>query len=137
MLHTCGYWKGVFMELESLTRLQNFTQEMPVEPESFKVLDIDLATGLAKLDELIDQRKADAVALRYRNTPLVWLEPQACAEPLRWLYVRNMLVQRFSYDFLNLLPDDHVSLLNMRPESRLHIFSGPVASSTAALSDKS
>jgi GT2 family glycosyltransferase len=140
ILHSCGYWKGVFSELGSSAELQKFTQEMPNRPESYRVLEIDLApgsSGFVRLDQLIDLNQTDAIAVHYHDTPVGWLEPQAGAEPLRWPHIRHALIHHFSYDLLNSLPDRSVSLLSTAPAGYIFDVSGPAGLSLAVSSEKS
>lgn len=102
-LHSLAYWNGVVAELGSMEQWECFVQEMPLRAESVAEFEINVETDLPFLSALLKDNPADALRLRFDDTPLGRILPIAGAESLRPAHVHQALVHRFGHNYLTAL----------------------------------
>jgi len=100
---SCAYWRGVLCELGSYAEMVRFMNDMPLTPSNFVELELDLASDLKRMDAILEDRPADAVAIRYGARPIGWMEPEPGSERLRPTHVRHAVANRWGYDYLSAL----------------------------------
>jgi GT2 family glycosyltransferase len=108
-LHMRGYsyWRGVRSEVGSLAEWERMVKEVTSEPPAVREVEIDVATDLPRIEELLEAA-ADAAVVRYREMTLGRIPPVPGAEPLRAAHVREELIQHFGGALLGLLMLDHL-----------------------------
>jgi GT2 family glycosyltransferase len=94
VLHAYAYWRGVRTELGSLAAYRQLAQDAPLEPPNVYEIEIDLATDLERLDEILAPG-VDALRMRFGAKPLGRIAPTIGAEALRPEHVRMELATRF------------------------------------------
>jgi GT2 family glycosyltransferase len=101
-----SYWSGVRDELATLSQLQRFVQDLPLEPTQASEIEIDLSLGLNEATRLLDEVAVDGVRLRWGQRPIGRIAPVAGAEPLRGRHLREMLPVRFTRILALAIADD-------------------------------
>lgn len=104
-----AYWRGVHDALGSLAAWERLYQDAPLVPEHPREIDLDLAVDFGRLEEIFEERHADAVRLYCNGTPLGRIWPAAGGERLSGGYVRQVAVARFSAVLLGLIIDSHLN----------------------------
>lgn len=97
----CAYWRGVLCELGGHAEMARFMNDMPLTPSDFVELELDLARDLKRMDEILEDRPADAVAIRFGARPIGWMEPVPGSERLRPTHVRHAVANWWGYDYLS------------------------------------
>jgi GT2 family glycosyltransferase len=100
---TCAYWRGVLCELGSYAEMVRFMNDMPLTPSNFVEMELDLARDRKRMDAILEDRPADAVAIRYGARPIGWMEPVPGSERLRPAHVRHAVANRWGYEYLSAL----------------------------------
>ena len=100
---TCAYWRGVLSELGSHAEMTRFMNDMPLPPSNHVELELDLSRDLKRMDAILEDGRADAVAIRYGARPIGWMEPVPGSERLRPAHVRHAMANWWGYDYLSAL----------------------------------
>lgn len=97
------YWSGVQSALGSRAAWDQLEQSVPDGPTEPTEIDIDVATDLPRLDEILSETPADAVRLRFHKDVIGRIAPVAGAESLRPVHVRAELIRNHGKTLLGLL----------------------------------
>jgi GT2 family glycosyltransferase len=103
-----AYWRGVHAALGSLAAYVRLYQDAPLIPESHHAVEIDIATDLGRLDQILAERSADSALLFCLGTPLGRIWPVVGGERLSGPHVREIVVARFPAVLLGLIVQSHL-----------------------------
>jgi hypothetical protein len=117
-----AYWRGVHAALGSLAAYVRLYQDAPLIPESHHEVEIDIATDLGQLDQILADRSADSALLFCRGTPLGRIWPAVGGERLSGPHVRETVMARFPAVLLGLIVQSHLE--------RHAVAAGPVSGGT-------
>ena len=115
------YWRGVIEELPTVQEIAAFLSPVPLPPgHDFATSELDLAQGMAKAEERLDQERPAAARIRYGPHYVGWIPPQAGAELLRGAHLRPYLRNQLAVPLLEALSEADVLPEPMTVEE-LHI----------------
>jgi len=102
------YWTGVRSALGSRAAWDGLVRDAPDVPPGVTEVEIDVATELPRLGEILSETPADAVRLRFHDEVIGRIAPVAGAEALRPVHVRDELIRRHGKTLLGLLLMDRL-----------------------------
>ena len=98
------YWRGVIEELPAAQEIAAFLSLEPLpQKHDFATSELDLAQGLAKAEERLNQERPAAARIRYGTHYVGWIPPQAGAELLRGEHLRPYLWNQLAVPLLEAL----------------------------------
>lgn len=98
------YWRGVIDELPTAQEIAAFLSFEPSrQRHDFATSELDLAQGLTKAEERLDQEQPAAARIRYGPHYVGWIPPQAGAELLRGSHLRPYLWNQLAVPLLEAL----------------------------------
>lgn len=98
------YWRGVAEELDSRSALKAYlSAKGNREKPAWSILEVDLAEGIERAEELLDKRRPDGLRLRFDSHPIGFLPPKPGGEKLRAAHLRPLLIANFSIPLLRTL----------------------------------
>jgi hypothetical protein len=97
------YWRGVAVECQDPAELATFTRALPAEPGVGGLTPLDLSSGLNSAAEWVDQTRPAGLRLYFHHRHLGDLSPQAGAERLRGVHLRQAVATVLAKPYLNAL----------------------------------
>ena len=107
-MHGYYYFLGVRSALGSRAEWERLVADATQARVDWREVEIDVATDLPRLDELLAEASADSAILKYREHELGRYAPQVGAEPLRGPHVRDVLLRYYSGALLGLVMLDRL-----------------------------
>lgn len=101
-LHRCHYWMGVRDEVGSLDRLRRFVQDLPLDPQNTREIELDLTLGLEELTRQLQRRDVDGARLWWGPCPVGRIAPVAGLEALRGHHLPAIVPARFAHRLIQL-----------------------------------
>ena len=99
-LRGLAYWQGVRDELETWKALAGFLQSGPARPDEGPEATLDLRDGIAAAERRLDAERPAGARLRYGDSAIGRIPPEAGAERLRGVHLRPALADRLAVPYL-------------------------------------
>ncbi len=109
------YWLGVRDVVGTYPKWKATIESLSNQQKAYNTLTLELSTELPHLQAWLQPAPPDALEMLYRGQPLVRLEVQPGAEPLRPIHVREFLAQHLSLEMVACLVEDYPELNGFLP----------------------
>lgn len=97
------YWRGVAGQLGSLRELRNFIAELARQEPQWRLIDLDLAQGLERSEQLLEAARPDGARLYFNEQFIGQIRPMPGGQKLRGEHLRPALANEFALQLVRAL----------------------------------